>query len=336
MTTPTPYVWTDPFALSPNDAANLSAIDPRLTVMMELARAKSLGRRLTPVEEAILANPEFRSSMAAYGQMMMSAEKIKQLEREVAETEKHQTHLLGKIIDNIDNFMTEAGPVALHKPQGSRAHMIAEWLDSEDAPRFEPVVAVVKAFGPFTPMPFLIEHDWAAAFAGAKDFDEGDIRLPYDSVLFEFSIAGRPVCVFASGEARVAFIRLKTTWVAVGMDATGTKDDLFSLLRAQIRAICIALDAEVAITDTVRAPEKLNRARAKRGAPPLSDYHVIRLNRRERAAPLPSSNEREPGTRHRLHFVRGHWRHYESHKTWIKWHLRGDPDLGYIDKHYRL
>jgi len=31
-----------------------------------------------------------------------------------------------------------------------------------------------------------------------------------------------------------------------------------------------------------------------------------------------------------------HWRHFENHKTWIKWHLRGDPCLGFIDKHYRL
>lgn len=37
-----------------------------------------------------------------------------------------------------------------------------------------------------------------------------------------------------------------------------------------------------------------------------------------------------------MHFVRGHWRHYEVSKTWIRWHLRGDPDLGFIDKEYRL
>jgi hypothetical protein len=34
--------------------------------------------------------------------------------------------------------------------------------------------------------------------------------------------------------------------------------------------------------------------------------------------------------------TRGHWRHYERHKTWIKWTLVGDPDLGFVDKHYRL
>jgi hypothetical protein len=30
------------------------------------------------------------------------------------------------------------------------------------------------------------------------------------------------------------------------------------------------------------------------------------------------------------------WRHFVSHKTWIKWTLVGDPDLGFIDKEYRL
>ena len=44
----------------------------------------------------------------------------------------------------------------------------------------------------------------------------------------------------------------------------------------------------------------------------------------------------EPETGKRLHFVRGHWRRYEEHKTWIRWRLRGDPDLGFIDKSYRI
>jgi hypothetical protein len=52
---------------------------------------------------------------------------------------------------------------------------------------------------------------------------------------------------------------------------------------------------------------------------------------------LPAADgEREPGRKKRLHFRRGHWRHYETHKTWIKWMLVGDPDLGFIEKQYRL
>lgn len=61
---------------------------------------------------------------------------------------------------------------------------------------------------------------------------------------------------------------------------------------------------------------------------------IVDLARRHRIA-----NPAEPsgnGSRKRLHFRRGHWRHYESMKTWIRWCLAGDPDLGFIDKHYTL
>lgn len=36
------------------------------------------------------------------------------------------------------------------------------------------------------------------------------------------------------------------------------------------------------------------------------------------------------------HIDRAIWRRFETHKTWIKWTLVGDPDLGFIEKHYRL
>lgn len=203
---------------------------------------------------------------------------------------------------------------------------------------------VIKArFEAASPVPFLIEHDWAAAFAGATDIDEGDIRLPYDSCMFELKIGGRRVaCYCDDNDWKVIFISIKGGWVAGEITdehflrrGGGPSRDI---VENQIRAICIALDAEVAVKETVRADEKLNRSREKRGKPPLLDYHVIRLARRERAAPLPSGDD-DGERKHRsprLHFVRGHWRHYDSHKTWINWHLRGDPDLGFIDKHYRL
>jgi hypothetical protein len=38
----------------------------------------------------------------------------------------------------------------------------------------------------------------------------------------------------------------------------------------------------------------------------------------------------------RLHFRRGHHRHYENYKLWIKWQLVGNPDIGFIDKDYKL
>jgi hypothetical protein len=43
-----------------------------------------------------------------------------------------------------------------------------------------------------------------------------------------------------------------------------------------------------------------------------------------------------PGPKRRLHFRRGHFRHFDGWKTWVNWCLVGDPDLGFVDKHYKL
>ena len=110
--------------------------------------------------------------------------------------------------------------------------------------------------------------------------------------------------------------------------------DEWPFLASQIRAMCIALDAEVAVSSIVRAPHRLNAARVDRGRLPIFDYHVVSLAKRTRPEAL-ADTECE-GRHPRLHWVRGHWRHYTNVKTWIRWHLRGDPDLGFIEKHYRL
>ena len=100
-------------------------------------------------------------------------------------------------------------------------------------------------------------------------------------------------------------------------------------------AICIALDAAIATTEVVRAPHKINRVREAKGRLPIFDFHSVRLTKRSRPMPLPVDPDRAI-TRRRLHFRRGHWRHFDDHKTWINWMLVGDPDLGFVDKNYRL
>ena len=202
-------------------------------------------------------------------------------------------------------------------------------------------------------------HNWAGAFAGDRDFDDrgSEFRLPAPNCCFGFCVSGRHVLALISEQAISADgslapfdgtdrfwlgIELKTrNWQFVGL---GPKRDpnarhgearLFAFILKNIKAACIALEAEIAETEVVRAPHKLNRARIKRGKLPLSDYHIINLAHRSRVAPL---LDRETTERNdpRLHFRRGHWRHFVSHKTWIKWTLVGDPDLGFIDKEYRL
>jgi hypothetical protein len=137
-------------------------------------------------------------------------------------------------------------------------------------------------------------------------------------------------------------------WMAFGKFAAGYMPDwycddiprqerakpLADMLLRQVRAACVGLDAKVIETEIVRAPEKLNKARVKRRRTPLYDYHVLDLTRRRRSATLPE----ESGTHAspRCHFRRGHWRHLAAFKSWIRWTLVGDPDLGFVDKHYKL
>lgn len=214
---------------------------------------------------------------------------------------------------------------------------------------------------------FVVQHDWAAAFQNAKDFHEGPYNLPADLCTFEFRITGRRVNVtLLCGKAMGTSVRslakgmmcIETSqgWsmaplfmlvdgrFVLNSEKAWAKDcwkplaPLVDLVQAQIRAVCTALEMQVAETEIHRAPHKLNSQRERKGKPPLFDYHVVNLSHRKRYAPRAP----EPGdleverARRRLHFVRGHARHYENHKVWIAPHFRGDPDLGFVDKEYRL
>lgn len=75
----------------------------------------------------------------------------------------------------------------------------------------------------------------------------------------------------------------------------------------------------------------------------------VSLARRNRRAY--GGNGQDTGVHYRLHFRRGHWSHYSNpgageiqftdegylrSKSWINWMLVGDPDPGFVDKHYKL
>jgi len=182
---------------------------------------------------------------------------------------------------------------------------------------------------------FLIEHDWAAAF---KNSDiAGETKAPHEICCFEMIVNDHRVCSLScSDDSRfgsVLFVQTPHGWAGLAGSALN-KCPIAMFVAGQVRAICISLDAEVAQTEVVRAPYKLNAARAERGKLPLFDYRVVSLAKRSRASAFPSIAE--PGHHKRLHWRRGHWRHFTAYKTWIKWMLVGDPDLGFVDKHYRL
>jgi hypothetical protein len=183
---------------------------------------------------------------------------------------------------------------------------------------------------------FVVKHDWAGAFKGAEGIQE-TCRLPFDMCLFEFRLSGRTVIMLyeeTTGARRAWMcIEVGPLWYFPPSACLDT-EPMYQFLDAQVNAICIALDSEVAEETVIRAPAALNKKRKSANKVPLPDFHVVDLSRRHRIAN--PSHGAPTGRKVRLHFRRGHWRHYEDHRTWIKWMLVGNPELGYIQKHYAL
>jgi hypothetical protein len=239
--------------------------------------------------------------------------------------------------DNLVAWFDGHAPIKLERNDCSRLHKLKEAAANGDviagqADKTMPadMVALITQLQ----HTFVIQHDWAGAFEGAEGL-EGEFHLPYDECAFEFRITGRTVIIYCGPGLRLtptghwAFVETQDYWCAM------TAPNRISEFAVQhVKAVCIALDAEVASSTVVRAPHKLNEKRARDGRPPLPDYRVVDLSRRHRIAnPLTGHGE---GSKKRLHFRRGHWRHYETSKTWVKWCLVGDPDLGFIQKSYTL
>ena len=200
---------------------------------------------------------------------------------------------------------------------------------------------------------FVVEHNWLEAFRNAENFHppiDGDFKLPYERCVFEFNFLGKRVFYFARVHNDVlkiddAMIEIKDSFLSL----SAIRDDLpGSTIKTYInfmiaafffhtRAICIALEGEAAICETIKIPPKLARSRERRGKIPMNNYSVVRLTNRKHYeydhSPDTADHEKQ---RKRLHWRRGHVRHYETYNVWIKWQLVGNPDLGFIHKHYRL
>ena len=275
--------------------------------------------------------------------------------------------VLNRVIDGVPELLRKHGPPLKTIPVDERAWAaIDAWiagpfvLGKNDCSRVHKVIEAMKARAILSNVgehlyeheeqfisllthshTFVVQHDYARAFAGAEVTGDGepgagfDFRLPYPECIFEFQVSGRVVVFllgqFEDDQAGLFFVQgsaARGEWWATA----GTKP-IRDFLHSHVRAISIALDAEVATHEIIRGPAKLNESRAKKNLPPLRDYHVIQLHGRiTQRAPYMGGEHKTP----RLHFRRGHWRHYSTHTTWIRWTLVGNPDLGFIDKGYRL
>jgi hypothetical protein len=255
----------------------------------------------------------------------------------------------------------ERGNFKLEKPQGSSLHHLSEYS------RQHGEGLLYKALAPGGWMhdiqDFVIDHNWASAFRGATEFDEGEFQFPYGKCAFEFRVDNMRVIFMYHDRNDLDHVDVAN--LVIGCDdiwvlapyMLNIKDQvliqtehpdaediklqpakmmpLYKLIFDQVRACCIMLDAKVAVKETIRAPERLNVKRERLGRTKLRDYHIVVL-RRTRAAPHDFDVTHGERASPRLHFRRGHWRHFASHRTWINWQLIGNPDLGFVDKHYKL
>lgn len=230
------------------------------------------------------------------------------------------------------------GPAKLEKNEHTRAHKLAEAEQQRKIINVPPhIQGCIGSDVYASTQVFVVRHDWAAALGPAIQEAGNDFSLPFWSCIFEFMMSGRCVLIWAfqpegKKPSAVPFVETPHGWWCgdEGDVANGTP---FHEAWTQIAAICVALDAEVATREVMRAPAALNKKRERTGRPKVKDFHVIDLARRYRTAGGPATGvHRSP----RLHFRRGHWRHYESHQAWIKWTLVGNPDLGFVDKQYRV
>lgn len=263
---------------------------------------------------------------------------LKRIEAEKAEAERK---LAG--MESLKEWAEADHPLVLERNDTSRFHKLVEAglsgrVIAEEGARIltgQPLVDTMSIDLSIYKNIFVVRHDWASAFKGAEGLSD-DIRMPFDLCVFEFRLAGRTFIITVADDdgqpVACDFTEIGDYWYVLD-HMFARENRIYRFLWEQIQAICIALDAEVATTSVVRAPVKLNEKRARTGRAPLRDFHMVDLAKRHRIAnPAGGTN----GTKKRLHFRRGHWRHYAESKTWIKWCLVGNPDLGFINKNYAL
>jgi hypothetical protein len=262
----------------------------------------------------------------------------------------------------------------LEKPNGSSWHHLQEYLVTPKGPVKALGVSMIdtqEIWASFQSI--VVEHDWAKAFEGAQDFDGGEIVFPFDFTAFEFRVSGVRVIITVASTARgfggLIVLGANGRWFTcrsvfdiidgqIVMQRKGPPQTHFEEfcemivphLNAQVRAICIVIESGIAQSQKIERGDKINKNRLKQGKSPLKAYHVVSLAKKYRDRADRAIND--TGSPKRCHFRRGHWRVFKSpnsgqerfigsdgfevSRTRITWMLVGDPNLGFVDKHYKL
>jgi hypothetical protein len=232
--------------------------------------------------------------------------------------------------------------LAHERPRGSSLHYLLDY-DREHTRG-----AFAKDFPTDDCQVVLVEHDWTVPPV------EGEWRLPFSLVCWEFRIDGVRVLAFTDVEGGTGDDALM--YLVYGADDAWVIDDavydishecttlpparfhnarhngnggqsvefrrVASYVFDRIRAVCIMLDARVAGHETVQASEALGQRRAREGRAPLRDYYVVRLfgteHRSYAQRPRVAGKMTETRAPQRGHWRRGTWVHYD------------DPDSGEV------
>lgn len=230
------------------------------------------------------------------------------------------------------------GEPVLTKNTDTRLHRLAEASTSNKVILANGCISKIDASDIANIKPFIVAHNWAAAFADVASDAYKELRAPYPACAFEFLVLGRSViCLVFDDESGRVTIRLMLdlddAWFVVNSGDQGNEQqaEFFVHIIHQAKATLLAIDAQLAVRNLVRAPIALNRKRQSSGRHPVYDHHVVDL------CPKAKADRFDGGGTHaspRLHFRRGHWRHFTTHRTWISACLVGNPDLGFLSKHY--
>lgn len=202
-----------------------------------------------------------------------------------------------------------------------------------------------------------------------RDEDIGDeCVLPFNRCVFEFHVGGFPLlalrvvdgqqnllCLlwqsptgwltadfaFSDGQWRMAVIDEETRrrFAADPLTEVAPRQAAFQFTMEQIFAVCIFLELGLFEMETIATAPRVNRERTARGKETFFDFHVLVVGKR-----VPSATANRPaGASYqgvRLHIRRGHHHHFHTRnglvKRWIKPVWVGNPELGFVDKHYRL
>lgn len=255
------------------------------------------------------------------------------------------------------------GDLRLEHPQGSSFHHLIEYEDRVAPGQYR---SHLDQRG--YPQIFVVERDWARAFAG-YDLSDGEAPLPFPDCLFEFRISGVRVLAMYNEVSMFCVYGRGGVWVAddfyyfhdgVAKKQTNPANDGYEfgrvakLVRDNVRVACIMVDANVATREVRHASPVLVKKRAQEGRPSPRDHYVVDLKKPHYgpsgrlARSGGAVTERRP---QRGHFRRGTWVHYDDvdsgqvkyvddggfwhSRTWRNWHFAGDRN-NIIEKEYRL